>query len=165
MWFIKICIQQTYQILVPQTGGPFANSHLPSQGYQFERKIQGTQIFPFVAFIRLVFFCLPKLAKDAIRASSAMLISISRTLGLSVIYLKKGILAWDTLTLLDIDTSRLSSTPVPSQELPRSISNPVTNSCLSPCSAISHTPAIVSATSLVHKASHFIFRLLLQNNS
>jgi len=49
--------------------------------------------FPLIAFIGLVIFCLPKLARVVIRPSSSMLIFVSRALGLSVLYLKKGISA------------------------------------------------------------------------
>lgn len=78
----KKCIQQTYQMLVPQTDRPFANSPLQSQCSQFEKKIQETEIFLFVAFIWLIFFCLPKLARGAIRTSSTVPICISRALGI-----------------------------------------------------------------------------------
>lgn len=53
MSFMQMCIQQMYQLQVPQTGGPSANSRLPSQGYQFERKIQGTQIVPLLLLLGL----------------------------------------------------------------------------------------------------------------
>lgn len=119
----------------------------------------------FCCLYLFIFFCLPKLARGAVRVSSTMPICMCRALGLSVLSLKKGILAWDTLSILDNGTLHLSPTPIPSPELPDSISNPVTNSRLFPCSTISHTPAIVSATSVVHKASHFTFRSVLQNNS
>lgn len=152
--FIKTCIQHTPQMLVPQTGGP-ASSPLPSQKYQFERKIERTQIFPFVAFIRFILICLPELARGAVSQQHNANFC-ERGLGaFCPLSEERHISMRDTGSLLDIDTSWLS---------PSSISNPVTSSCLSPCSTISHT-AIVSAASLIHKASSINFRSLLQSNS
>lgn len=51
MCFTKMWVQHTHQMLVPQTGGS-ASSPLPSQEYQFERKIQGIQIFLLPGFFK-----------------------------------------------------------------------------------------------------------------
>lgn len=77
MCFIKMCTQQRYQMIGSQPGGASASSHLPSQGYQFERKIKAVK--ELCAYIWLTFFYLPKLARGA---SSTMLIPMSRALGL-----------------------------------------------------------------------------------
>lgn len=155
MDFIKMCMQHTNQVLVPQTGGP-ASSPLPSQEYQFERKIKGTQIFPFVAFIRLILICLPELASSAVSQQHNANFCEQGLGAFCPLSEERHISMRDTGSLLDTDTSWFS---------PSSIGNPVTSSCLSPCSTISHTPPIVSAASLIHKASSIHFRSLFQSNS
>lgn len=135
MCFIKTCIQHTHQMLVPHTGGP-ASSPLPSQGYEFEKKIQATQIFPFAAFIRFMLICLPKLARGAVSQQHHTNFC-EQDLGAFCPFSEERHNSMrDTWSLLGTDTSWFS---------PSSISNPVTSSCLSPCSTISHTPAVVSA--------------------
>lgn len=101
MCFIQTCIQQMYQLRVPQTGGPSANPRLPSQGYQFERKIQGTQTVPLVAFIGLIFLCSPKWARGGV-SQQHHTDFYEQGLGLSVLYLEKGTLTGDTLSILDM---------------------------------------------------------------
>lgn len=155
MCFIKMCIQHTHQMLVPQTGGP-ASSPLPSQGYQFERKMQGTQIFPFVAFIRLILTCLPKLARGAVSQQHHTNFCEQGLGAFCPLSEERHVSMRDTWSLLDTDTSWFS---------PSSISNPVTSSCLSPLVLQFHTLLLLCTASLIHKASSFNFRSLLESNS
>lgn len=124
MCFIKMCIHHTLDACTTNwCGTDPASSPLPSQGYQYKRKIQGTQIFPFVAFIRPILIWLPKLATGAVSQQHSTNFCEQGLEALSPVSEERHVSMRDTGSLLDTDTPWLS---------PSSISNLVTSSCVLP---------------------------------